>query len=40
MLKVECESCKAPYQIDERIHQTAVVLDFLARHVPGIRVPG
>lgn len=30
----------APFQIDERIHQTGVVLDFLARHVPGIRVPG
>lgn len=30
----------APFQIDERIHQVAVVLDFLARHVPGIRVPG
>lgn len=29
----------APFQIEERIHQTAVVLDFLARHVPGIRVP-
>ncbi|TAJ99212.1 MAG: S9 family peptidase [Chloroflexota bacterium] len=30
----------APFQIDERVHQTGVVLDFLARHVPGIRVPG
>lgn len=31
----------APYQIDERIAQTAVVLDYLARHVPGIaRLPG
>jgi dipeptidyl aminopeptidase/acylaminoacyl peptidase len=29
----------APFQINERIKQTAVVLDFLARHVPGIRVP-
>ncbi|HEX4897116.1 MAG TPA: prolyl oligopeptidase family serine peptidase [Candidatus Limnocylindrales bacterium] len=29
----------APFQIDERIQQTGVVLDFLARHVPGIRVP-
>jgi dipeptidyl aminopeptidase/acylaminoacyl peptidase len=30
----------APFQIEERIQQTGVVLDFLARHVPGIRVPG
>jgi dipeptidyl aminopeptidase/acylaminoacyl peptidase len=30
----------APYQIDERIHQTGVVLDFLARTVDGIEVPG
>ncbi len=30
----------APFQIDERIHQTGIVLEFLARHVPGIRVPG
>jgi len=30
----------APFQIDERINQTGVVVDFLARHVPGIRVPG
>ena len=30
----------APFQIEERINQTAVVLDFLARHVPGIVVPG
>jgi len=31
----------APYQIDEKIRQTAVVLDFLARTVPGIRrLPG
>ncbi|MBI3745159.1 MAG: S9 family peptidase [Chloroflexi bacterium] len=30
----------APFQIDERIRQTAIVLDFLARTVPGIRVPG
>jgi dipeptidyl aminopeptidase/acylaminoacyl peptidase len=30
----------APFQIDERIQQTGVVLGFLARHVPGIRVPG
>jgi hypothetical protein len=30
----------APFQIDERIHQTAIVLDFLARTVPGIGVPG
>jgi len=29
----------APFQIDERIHQTAIVLDFLARTVPGIRAP-
>ncbi len=29
----------APFQIDERIKQTGVVLDFLARTVPGIRVP-
>jgi dipeptidyl aminopeptidase/acylaminoacyl peptidase len=29
----------APYQIDERIQQTGVVLEFLARHVSGIRVP-
>jgi dipeptidyl aminopeptidase/acylaminoacyl peptidase len=29
----------APFQIEERINQTSVVLDFLARHVPGIRVP-
>ena len=29
----------APFQIDERIQQTGIVLDFLARHVPGIRVP-
>ena len=29
----------APYQIDERIQQTGVVLAFLAAHVPGIRVP-
>jgi dipeptidyl aminopeptidase/acylaminoacyl peptidase len=29
----------APFQIGERIHQTAVVLEFLARHVPGIRIP-
>jgi dipeptidyl aminopeptidase/acylaminoacyl peptidase len=29
----------APFQIDERINQTGVVLDFLARHVPGIVVP-
>ena len=29
----------APLQIDERIHQTGVVLDFLARHVPAIHVP-
>jgi len=27
----------APFQIDERVKQTGVVLDFLARHVPGIR---
>ena len=27
----------APFQIDERIKQTGVVLDFLARRVPGIR---
>jgi dipeptidyl aminopeptidase/acylaminoacyl peptidase len=25
------------YDVEERIRQTAVVLDFLARHVPGIR---
>jgi pimeloyl-ACP methyl ester carboxylesterase len=31
----------APFQIDERIRQTGVVLDFLARRVPGIRrLPG
>ncbi|HJW21899.1 MAG TPA: prolyl oligopeptidase family serine peptidase [Candidatus Limnocylindrales bacterium] len=31
----------APFQIDERIKQTGVVLDFLARRVPGIRrLPG
>ncbi|HET7725818.1 MAG TPA: prolyl oligopeptidase family serine peptidase [Candidatus Limnocylindrales bacterium] len=31
----------APYQIDEKVRQTAVVLDFLARMVPGIRrLPG
>lgn len=30
----------APFQIDERIRQTGVVLDFLARTVPGIEVPG
>ena len=29
----------APFQIDERINQTGIVLDFLARTVPGIRVP-
>ena len=29
----------APFQIDERIHQTGMVLDFLARTVPGIHVP-
>ena len=29
----------APFQIDERINQTGIVLDFLARNVPGIRVP-
>lgn len=29
----------APFQIDERIQQTATVLEFLARSVPGIRVP-
>ncbi|MEO8463325.1 MAG: alpha/beta fold hydrolase [Chloroflexota bacterium] len=28
-----------PFQIDERIKQTGIVLDFLARTVPGIRVP-
>ncbi len=27
----------APFQIDERVKQTGVVLDFLARHVSGIR---
>jgi dipeptidyl aminopeptidase/acylaminoacyl peptidase len=27
----------APFQIDERIKQTGVVLDFLARRVPGVR---
>ena len=31
----------APFQIEERIRQTGVVLDFLARRVPGIRrLPG
>jgi len=30
----------APFQIEERIHQVGVVLGFLARHVPGIRIPG
>jgi dipeptidyl aminopeptidase/acylaminoacyl peptidase len=31
----------APFQIDERIRQTGVVLDFLARRVPGVRrLPG
>ncbi len=31
----------APFQIDERIRQAGVVLDFLARRVPGIaRLPG
>ncbi len=29
----------APFQIDERIRQTGIVLDFLARTVPGIEVP-
>ena len=29
----------APFQIDERINQTGIVLEFLARHVPGIHVP-
>ncbi len=29
----------APFQIAERIQQTAKVLEFLARNVPGIRVP-
>lgn len=29
----------APFQIDERIKQTGIVLDFLARNVPGIEVP-
>jgi dipeptidyl aminopeptidase/acylaminoacyl peptidase len=29
----------APRQIEERIHQTAMVLEFLARNVPGIEVP-
>jgi dipeptidyl aminopeptidase/acylaminoacyl peptidase len=29
----------APFQIEERIHQTGIVLDFLARHVPGIVIP-
>ena len=28
-----------PYQVDELINQVAIILDFLARHVPGIRVP-
>jgi dienelactone hydrolase len=27
----------ASYDVEERIHQTAIVLDFLARQVPGIR---
>lgn len=29
----------APFQIDERIKQTGIVLEFLEKHVPGIRVP-
>ncbi|MEO8207415.1 MAG: prolyl oligopeptidase family serine peptidase [Chloroflexota bacterium] len=29
----------APYQIDERIKQTQVVLEFLARTVPGVTLP-
>ncbi|MEO7664386.1 MAG: prolyl oligopeptidase family serine peptidase [Candidatus Limnocylindrales bacterium] len=29
----------APFQIDERIHQTAIVLDYLVRHVPGTHLP-
>jgi dipeptidyl aminopeptidase/acylaminoacyl peptidase len=29
----------APFQIDERIHQTGIVLEWLARQVPGIKVP-
>jgi hypothetical protein len=29
----------APYQVGELINQVAIILDFLARHVPGIRVP-
>jgi dipeptidyl aminopeptidase/acylaminoacyl peptidase len=29
----------APFQIDERIHQTEVVLEFLARTVPGVHMP-
>lgn len=30
----------APFQINERVNQTVIVLNFLARTVPGIRVPG
>jgi dipeptidyl aminopeptidase/acylaminoacyl peptidase len=29
----------APFQIDERIHQTGVVLEFLTRTVPGVHMP-
>jgi len=34
------ETGHGSFDVEERIRQTGLTLDFLARHVPGIRVPG
>jgi dipeptidyl aminopeptidase/acylaminoacyl peptidase len=34
------ETGHSAFDVDERVRQAALVLDFLARHVPGVSVPG
>jgi acetyl esterase/lipase len=34
------ETGHGSFDVDERIRQATTILDFLARHVPGVRVPG
>lgn len=34
------ETGHSAFDVDERVHQVGLILDFLARHVPGISVPG
>jgi len=34
------ETGHSSFDVDERVRQTRLILDFLARHVPGVTVPG